>query len=114
TDVGATLVKHDDLASIQVLQLVSPGCSCLFVAFSGTHRLFFRVHPTRLMARPIVVVLTRKPCSCSQLRQCISKVASGYACNWATNPASKGAYFLEGRPGIGLTLTFPVSRRCLR
>src|SRR5436305_5177635 len=71
TDVGATLVNHDECVRIELLEMCSPGCSCLFVAFCGTQRLFFRVQPTRLMARPIVVGLTRKPCSCSQTWQCV-------------------------------------------
>ena len=33
TDVGATLVNHNELTGIKLLELFSPGCSCLFVAF---------------------------------------------------------------------------------
>src|SRR5207248_2782355 len=61
TNVGATLIDDDELSGVQVLDLFSPSCSCLLVAFRGTQRLFFRVQPSRLIARLIVDVLTCTP-----------------------------------------------------
>src|SRR6266851_3818644 len=81
TNVGATLIDDDELAGIQMLELFSPGCSGLFVAFSGAQRLFFRVQPTRLIARLMVDVLTATACCSCHIWQWASNVASGWASN---------------------------------
>jgi hypothetical protein len=65
SEIGATLIENDELAGVQLLEVCSPGGSGLFVAFSATQRLFFRVQPTRLIARLMVDVLTATPCCSS-------------------------------------------------
>src|SRR5258708_2878222 len=75
---------------------------------------FFRVQPSLLIARLIVQRLTRSPWACSHMAQCCSSIASPYACNWGSTPASTCARFFGGRPGIALGRTCPSSRRCFR
>src|SRR5579863_5721736 len=46
--IGAALIKHDQFASIELLELLAPGGSCLFIAFGGTSASFFSgpAHPS--------------------------------------------------------------------
>lgn len=66
TDGGAALINHDHLPSVDRLELFSLGRMLLVVAFGGTRAIFFDlVQPGRLMARPMVLGLTCRPCSSS-------------------------------------------------
>src|SRR6266567_1351866 len=113
-NIGATLIHKDQLLGWQWAYFCSPGGSLLLVALRGTQRFFLRVQPTRRMARLIVVRSTHMPCVLSQSWQWASSVLSGWAFSCATRPASRAAYFLEGRPGMALGESSPVSLRCFR
>lgn len=97
-----------------MLHLLPPGVACCFIAFGRPQRLFFCVHPPRLIARLMVDGLTLIPSCCSQAWQYCSNVASGASeSNWSTF-CCKGANFWEGLPGMGFEARVPVSRHCLR
>src|SRR5215471_18134144 len=66
SDIGPTLIHYDDVVGIELLDMLSIGCSCRFIAFAGPERLFFRVKFILLMARLMLHRLTCMPWLCSQ------------------------------------------------
>jgi hypothetical protein len=66
SDSGPTLIHYDDLLGIELLDMLSIGCPCRFIAFRGPKRLFFRVQSSLLMARLMLHRLTCMPWLCSQ------------------------------------------------
>jgi len=113
-DRGPAFVNHDELLAIELAGLLSPGSPRLFVALGGHHRLFFRVQPSCLIARPIVLALTSCPCSVFHIWQCSSSVADGLASNWGSRSAHTASRFFAGLPGMAFGARSPSSFRCLR
>lgn len=65
-DIRTTFIHHDYLVGIQLLDGLSIGGTCRFIALAGSQRLFFRVQPSLVIARLMLQRLTCMPLVCSQ------------------------------------------------
>ena len=86
-DVAPTLVHNHEISCGALGNAVLIGTALLLVALGGTQRLFLRVQPKRLIARPTVHWLNVVPCVAFQRSVCSAIVASGSASNCAHNAA---------------------------
>ncbi len=64
-----------------------------------------------MIARAIVASLTGSPPAPSHSAQCSGSVASAFPVICDPRPAASAAPFTDGRPGIGLGASDPLSRR---
>ena len=113
-DVGAGLIHKDQILASQMQGLLAPFCSRRFILLAGSQGLFFRVQPRAILAREMLAGLTLIPVFSSHMRQCSSRLTSGWRSNCSSRPARNAAPFFAGRPGIAFGKTSPVSRRALR
>lgn len=101
-DVGTGLVYEHQAMGIDAPDYPVPDPSFGLVALGGTHRPFFRVHPSFLIARPMVLGCTCTPVVTAKRAQCSSRKAAGYAVNCAQRTSCCSGRMVAGRPGMGL------------
>ena len=80
--VGAELVDDDHISRVDVFLLHQKASTLPSITFTGNQRLFFRVSPSRRMARPIVHWLIVVVWAAFQRMACSARVASGKAATW--------------------------------